>query len=84
MEVSIMANVTLSIDDELLKAGKEYSRKNLGCSLNELIRELLKKTVSPESTGWVEEVFKLADESGGNSGGKTWTREELHERQDIS
>ncbi len=28
-----MANITLSLDDELIKAGREYAKKNQGTSL---------------------------------------------------
>ena len=43
-----MPNVTISIDDKLLKKGRKYAEKR-GTSLNALIRDLLKKKVDQKS-----------------------------------
>lgn len=72
-----MANITLSLDDELIKAGREYARKNHGTSLTNLIRKLLRDTVTPSSGQWVNECFALMDKARGRSGGKGLSREDL-------
>ena len=72
-----MKNVTLSIDEETLKAGRDYAKKH-NMSLNALIRKLLKQSVVKSSTQWLTESFKLMDEAKANSKGKTWKREDLH------
>ncbi|HQM30889.1 MAG TPA: DUF6364 family protein [Syntrophales bacterium] len=72
-----MANITLSLDDELIKAGREYARKNHGTSLTNLIRKLLRDTVTPSSGQWVNECFALMDKARGRSGGKSLSREDL-------
>ena len=72
-----MKNITLSIDEKLLKESREYAKKH-NISLNALIRSLLKQTVSNSSTRWLEELFKLMDAAKGNSGGMKWRREDLY------
>ncbi len=71
-----MPNITISIEDELLKASREYA-KNHQTSLNDLIRRLLKSTVQCSGDLWLDECFELMDRAGGNSRGKKWSREEL-------
>jgi hypothetical protein len=72
-----MKNVTLSIDEETLKAGRDYAKKH-NMSLNALIRKLLKQSVVKSSTQWLTESFELMDKAKANSRGKTWKREDLH------
>jgi hypothetical protein len=71
-----MANVTLSIPDDLLKRGRSYAQAR-GTSLNALVRELLDETVSnPDSA--VDSMIERLRQSGGDSKGLRITREELH------
>jgi plasmid stability protein len=51
-----MKNITISLDDEILKAGREYAKRH-NTSLNSLIRKLLAQTVLPKSQNWLEEGF---------------------------
>ena len=74
-----MANITLSIDDDLLKKSRKYASKN-NTSLNSMIRQLLKNAVESGSREWLDECFQLMDEANGNSKGKKWKRSELYER----
>jgi len=73
-----MANITFSLDDDLIKESREYAKKNQGTTLTKLIRKLLKNTVSPASEQWIDECFTLMDKAQGNSGGKAWSREDLY------
>jgi len=73
-----MANITLSIDDDLLKAGREYAKTH-NTSLNAMIRELLEKNVNRSSTAWVEECLQLMDSVVADSKGERWTRESLYD-----
>ena len=73
-----MPNVTLSIDEETLKAGREYARLH-GTSLNALIRKLLSERVRPDSGAWLEEMFEMLDQAGGDSKGWKWNRSELYD-----
>ena len=71
-----MANVTLSIPDDLLKRGRNYAEAR-GTSLNALVRELLDETVSnPESA--VDSMIERLRQSVGDSKGVKVHREELH------
>jgi hypothetical protein len=73
-----MRNVTLSLDDDLLKAGREYARKN-NTTLNSLVRKLLAHSVTNPARGWLEECFVLMDRAKANSRGKKWSREDLYD-----
>jgi len=72
-----MPNITISLDEELLKSGRRYAQKRR-TSLNALIRQLLEETVRTHSKEWVDECFELMDRAQGNSRGATWKREELY------
>jgi hypothetical protein len=73
-----MPNITISLDEELLKFGRRYAEKH-NTSLNALIRNLLEQTVKLQSTAWLEECFKLMDQANASSQGKRWTREDLYD-----
>ncbi len=73
-----MKNITLSLDEKLLEAGREYAKAH-NTSLNSLIRELLAQTVQTASDNWVEEMLHLMDKAEGNSRGKKWTREDIYD-----
>jgi len=74
-----MPNVTISLNEKLLKAGRAYAQKQ-NRSLNDLIRELLEKQVMLSSEEWLDEAFSLMDDLEVNSGDITWSRDDLHER----
>ena len=73
-----MSNLTISIDDDLLKSGRLYAKKH-HTSLNALIRKLLQETVIRNRQNWLDDCFKLMDESGADSQGKKWHRGELYD-----
>lgn len=73
-----MSNLTISIDDSLLKSGRQYAQKH-HTSLNALIRKLLQETVIPDNQNWLEDCYKLMDSSKVNSHGEKWSREELYD-----
>ncbi len=74
-----MANVTLSLDDSLIKKGRKHAQKR-GKTLNGLIRELLSKEIEHKNTDWLDHCFMLIDQAKIDTKGIKWTREELHER----
>lgn len=76
---NIMANVTLSINDDLLKKSRLYAADH-HLSLNALIRQLLRRTVESDSEQWLEECFHLMDQSEANSNGRKWNRDEVYEQ----
>lgn len=73
-----MRNVTISLDDDLLKASRRYAKKQR-TTLNNLIRKFLKDNVIRESSNWLEECFKNMDRAKGNSKGRKWKREDLYD-----
>jgi hypothetical protein len=73
-----MPNITISLDEPLLKSGRQYAEKH-GTSVNALIRNLLEKTVVSDSMDWVDECFALMDRANVKSGGKRWKREDLYD-----
>ena len=73
-----MPNITISLDEELLKSGRRYAQAHQ-TSLNALIRKLLEQTVKLQTDDWLEESFRLMDRAGGNSKGRKWDREDLYD-----
>ncbi len=73
-----MPNITISIDEDLLKSGRRYAEKHQ-TSMNALIRKLLEQAVRSQSKAWLEECFHLMDRAGTDSEGKHWKREELYD-----
>ncbi len=73
-----MPNITISLDEELLKSGRRYAQAHQ-TSLNALIRKLLEQTVKLQTDDWLEESFRLMDRAGGNSKGRKWNREDLYD-----
>ena len=76
-------NVTFTIDDATLTRAKDLASQR-GVSLDELIQSYLEDLTSLMSAEeMIKELDGLWNSSGGNSGGRTWTREEIHERSGI-
>ena len=72
-----MPNITISLDEDLLKSGRRYAEKHQ-TSINALIRKLLEQTVRLQSDAWLVECFNLMDRAGGNSKGRRWQREDFY------
>lgn len=73
-----MPNITISLDETLLKTGRQYADRH-GTSVNALIRNLLEKTVRNDSTQWIDECFALMDRANVRSNGRRWKREDLYD-----
>ena len=76
-----MANVTLKIDDDLLKKARQIAAERK-ISINAIIREKIEEFVSQDSR---KETSLMGLESfyyrcKAQIGEKTWTRDEIHER----
>jgi hypothetical protein len=74
-----MKNITLSLDDELLEAGRQYAERHQ-TTLNALVRELLTRTVLADRQSAIREMFRLMDANPGNSKGRRWKRDDLYAR----
>ena len=73
-----MPNITISLDELLLKSGRQYAEKH-GTSVNALIRNLLEGTVREDTTQWIDECFALMDRANVKSNGQRWKREDLYD-----
>jgi hypothetical protein len=73
-----MKNVTLAVDEKLLEEGRRYARQHR-TSLNGLLRDLLRRTVSETGETWTDECIGKMDRAGGRSGGKTWKCGDLYD-----
>ncbi len=74
-----MKNITLSIDERTLEAGRAYARAH-HTSLNALIRELLARTVERDPRSSARELVRLAERHAGDSKGWKWNRDDLYEQ----
>lgn len=77
-----MSNITMSIDEELLKKARKVAIER-NTSLNNLVREYLTTLVETENMQRelaVRELRQLYADSRAEVGEKTWTRDSLHER----
>ncbi len=72
-----MPNITISLDEDLMRKGRNYAKKN-NTSLNNLIRMLLKKTVTSSESDWLDELFQKMDQTNADSNGAEWKREDLY------
>ena len=77
-----MKNITLSLDDEIIEAGRAYAERHR-TTLNGLVRDLLARAVMTDREAMVAEMFRLMDGHPGHSRGeqsKRWTRDDLYAR----
>lgn len=73
-------NITLSAGDELIQCAREAARRQ-GKSLNQLLREYMESlSTRADGVDAAGELFAVMDEGGGDLEGRTWTRDEIHER----
>ena len=72
-----MKNITLSIDEALLKAGREYATQH-NISFNVLVRRLIEQTVLQRQSRWLDDTFRLMDKADVKSGTEKWTRGDLY------
>jgi plasmid stability protein len=74
-----MANLTLTIDDELLKRARIRALER-GTSVNALVRDYIEHFADEDAASEaIAGLFEIAARSRAGSGpeGRTWTREEI-------
>lgn len=76
-----VANLTLSIDDDVLRRARERAATN-GTSVNQLVRDYLQHLVGPGDAAARARILALADRATSSSGptGRAWDRDSLHDR----
>lgn len=76
-----MANLTLAVPAETLRRARLKALEQ-GTSVNALLRERLEEYVGgpAQRATALDRFLELAKASTAGSGGRRWTRDELHER----
>ncbi len=72
-----MKNITLALDEETIRAGREYAKRH-NLTLNSLVRKLLRQTVSKGSSDWIDEAFALMDKVAAPPRNVSWKRKDLY------
>lgn len=77
----LMVNLTLAIDEEILHRAEDRAAEQ-GTSVNALLQEYLEAFAGSQRTRRqaIHEILELSRTSGSRRGGRTWTRDDLHER----
>jgi plasmid stability protein len=74
-----MANLTLSIDDDLLKRARMRALEQ-DTSVNALVRDYLESVVGEPAQMRQFLDWAASVKAGSGPAGRTWTRDELYER----
>lgn len=79
-----MANLTLTIDDEVLKRAR-IRALGMGTSVNAVVRGYLEgfAGADPAAPAVRRFVGRARTAAAGSGGRRTWTREDLHERASL-
>lgn len=77
-----MTNLTITLDEDLLQKARIRAAQ-LGTSVNAVLRQHLEAWtgMQEERRRAVERILKASTRSTASSGGRKWTRDELHERR---
>ncbi|MCB0562022.1 MAG: hypothetical protein H6573_13525 [Lewinellaceae bacterium] len=78
-----MKNVTLSLPDDLLRRSREYAQQH-GTSLNELIRNLLKRQVSPNESDPIQKLKNNTQRLSIQTKDWKWNRADIYDRKVFS
>lgn len=76
-----MANLTIVVDDDLLRRARVRAAEK-GVSVNRVLREYLESWAAGQDkrASAVELLLRSSKRSQSRRGGRSWTRHELHER----
>jgi hypothetical protein len=81
-----MTNLTITVDEQTLKRARMRALEE-GTSVNAVLREYLESYagVSREQREALQRILESSREStsGSGLGGRTWTREELYDREGL-
>jgi len=77
-----MSNVTISVDDDVLRKARIRAIEQ-GTSVNAVIRDHLEAyaQVRRDQLGVADDLLRMSKSSRARRGGRSWSRDELHERQ---
>jgi plasmid stability protein len=76
-----MANLTITIDDEVLKRARLRATEQ-GTSVNSIVREYLEQYAGSRSAQEqaLAKLLAMSEQASSKRGRRTWTRDELHDR----
>jgi len=76
-----MANLTISVDDDLLRRARVRAAE-LGTSVNAVLREYMRAWAGEAElrARAVASLLKRSKRARNGRGGRRWSRDELHER----
>jgi hypothetical protein len=77
-----MANLTITVDEESLKKARIRALEE-GTSVNGVLRDFLNSYAKAHHArrNAVREIITLSRQAQARRGGRTWSRDELHERR---
>lgn len=77
-----MANLTIALDDTLLQKARVRAAE-IGTSVNAVLREYLEEWTGRKQAQQraIEHFIEASKRSKASSGGRKWTRDEIHERR---
>ena len=78
-----MSNITLKVPDDVIKKVRKVALEK-NTTLTEMVREFLRSVADWDETEREARAHKLTETFNKytrDMGGKSWTREELHERR---
>jgi plasmid stability protein len=76
-----MTNLTITIDEETLRRARIRALER-GTSVNAVLRDYLESFAGTRSaqSAAIDSILDRSHRVNGRRGGRTWTRDELHER----
>lgn len=76
-----MSNLTIAIDEAILRKARIRALEQ-GTSVNALLRQYLESYAgsADEKQAAIQDLISLSKKSRSRRGERSWTREELHER----
>ena len=77
-----VANLTIAVDDDLLRRARLRALE-AGTSVNALLRSYLESFVGDESMAKRQAIVANADRVATTVGPRTWSRDDLHTREDA-
>lgn len=74
-----MKNITLSIPDDLLAKSRDYAKAH-GTTLNQMVRDLLKRNVASHSGSVAQSIIAHTEKTGVSMKGYKWNRDDAYEK----
>ena len=74
-----MKNTTITLDEKTLEDGRRYARQ-LGQSFNAWVNKLIRDAIKRSQESEMVELLEMSDRIAGDSGGRSWSKEEIYDR----